>query len=107
MAAKKSPAQAVPAQAVADSAGFYCYIGPGVGGAIRHGEIFRGGRAEALKATASAVEKLPPVKTLLVPGEGLAAALERVSQPGNALRAAYDKIIELAKEPAKGGNGNA
>lgn len=80
---------------------FWCYIGPSVGGIISHGDIFPGGREDALQAAGAAIEQLPPVKTLLVSGERLAAAIGKVQEPGNALHAAWEQVRELARQRAK------
>ena len=58
------------------AAGFYCYIGPNLTGLINHGAIFKGTRADALKAAADAL----PVARL------------KVKQPGNALYTNYRRI---------------
>lgn len=82
-------------------AGFWCYIGPSVGGVIDHGAVFPGTREAALKAAGKAIGQLPPVKTLLVPGERLAAAVGKLKEPGSALHAASVQVKELARELAK------
>lgn len=74
------------------AAGFYCYIGPSIAGVIRNGAIFRGTRADALSAAASAIEKQPLVKTLIVSGDDLPEARLRVKKPGNALYTMYQRI---------------
>jgi len=83
------------------ASGFWCYIGPSVGGVIDHGAVFPGSREAALKAAGAAIEQLPPVKTLLVPGERLAAAVGKLKEPGSALHAASVQVKELARELAK------
>ncbi len=89
------------------ASGFWCYLGPSVGGVIGHGAVFPGSREAALKAVGPAIEKLPPVKTLLVPGERLAAAMRKVKEPGSALHAASAQVRQLAKERKKGAGMNA
>lgn len=74
------------------SAGFYCYIGPSIAGAIRNGAVFKGTRADALSAAAPAIEKQPLVKTLIVSGDDLPEARLRVKKPGNAMYAMYRRI---------------
>lgn len=82
--------------AAAGSAGFWCYIGPSVGGVIAHGAVFRGDREAVLKAAGPAIRQVPPVKLLLVPGERLAQARRQVKEPGSALYAAARQVRELA-----------
>ena len=74
------------------AAGFYCYIGPNLTGLIQHGAIFRGTRADALKAAADAIAKQPLVKNLIVSGDALPVARLKVKEPGNALYANYRRI---------------
>lgn len=76
----------------ANASDIYCYIGPSLRGLIKHGDIFRGSRAKALKAAAAAIEAQPLVKTLIVSGDALPAARLKVKTPGNALYANYNKI---------------
>lgn len=82
-------------------AGFWCYIGPSVGGVIDHGAVFPGSREDALKAAGDAIRQIPPVKALLAPGERLAAAMEKVRKPGNALSAAREQVMDLARKRTK------
>ena len=72
--------------------GFYCYIGPNLTGLIQHGAIFKGTRADALKAAADAIAKQPLVKNLIVSGDALPVARLKVKEPGNALYANYRRI---------------
>lgn len=87
-------AAATPAAKKPDgcAAGFYCYIGPSIAGAIRNGAIFKGTRADALSAAAAAIEKQPLVKTLIISGDDLPEARLQVKKPGNALNAMYRRI---------------
>ena len=75
------------------AAGFYCYIGPGLPGLLRHGAVFPGTRADALRSAAAAIEKQPLVKTLIVSGEDLPAARLEAKQPGSAL---YENCRRIA-----------
>lgn len=102
-AAANTPAKApgkeaaAPARTVKKSdgaaAGFYCYIGPGLPGLLRHGAVFPGTRADALRAAAGAIEKQPLVKTLIVSGDDLPAARLEAKQPGSAL---YENCRRIA-----------
>lgn len=74
------------------AAGFYCYIGPNLTGLIQHGAIFKGTRADALKAAADAIAKQPLVKNLIVSGDALPVARLKIKEPGNALYANYRRI---------------
>jgi len=70
----------------------YCYIGPNIRGYLHSGQVFRGERADILKAYAPLVEKHPLVKNLLVPGESLAVARRKVQEPGTAHHANCQKL---------------
>lgn len=74
------------------ASGFYFYIGPNLKGLLQTGTLFRGTRAEALKAAAAAIEKHPAVKTLIVSGDALPELRRKVRTPGNALYASYQKL---------------
>lgn len=74
------------------AAGFYCYIGPNLTGLINHGAIFKGTRADALKAAADAIANQPLVKSLIVSGDALPVARLKVKQPGNARYANYRRV---------------
>jgi len=78
------------------SAGFYCYIGPGITGLIRHGAIYRGTRKEALAAASAAIEKNPLIKTLIVSGDRLPETRLKVKTPGNALYQNYQRVAGKA-----------
>lgn len=91
MAKKEQPAAASKA-AEANSSGFYIYIGPNIKGLIQTGTIYRGDRANAHKMAASAIEKQPLVKTLIVAGDALPEARLKVKTPGNVLYVNYQKL---------------
>lgn len=76
--------------------GFFCYIGPSITGLIQHGAIYRGTRENALTAAATAIEKYPLVKTLIVSGDKLPEARLKVKKPGNALYQNYQRILGKA-----------
>lgn len=79
-----------------DAAGFFCYIGPGIPGLIKHGDICRGTRKKALATWDEAIKKYPLIKTLIVSGEKLPEARLKVKQPGNALHKNYQRILGKA-----------
>ena len=93
-ASAEKPAAATKAEKKPDgcAAGFYCYIGPNLTGLIQHGAIFKGTRADALKAAADAIAKQPLVKNLIVSGDALPVARLKIKEPGNALYANYRRI---------------
>jgi hypothetical protein len=72
--------------------GFYIYIGPSIKGLIHSGKIFRGDRASALAAAGKAIQAQPEVKTLIVSGDYLPQARQKVKEPGNILYASYRKL---------------
>lgn len=74
------------------AAGFYCYIGPNLKKLIQTGTVYRGTREDALARAAEAIKAEPLVKTLIVSGDALPAALVRVKTPGNALYTSYRKL---------------
>lgn len=76
--------------------GIYCYIGPSIRGLIRNGDIYRGSRKDALKAAAAAIEKQPLVKTLIVSGDALSDAYQKVKTPGTALYSNYQRVAGKA-----------
>ena len=78
------------------AAGFFCYIGPSIGGLIRHGAIYRGTRRAALTAAAAAIEQYPLVKTLIVSGDKLPAARLKAKRPGSALYQNYQRLAGKA-----------
>lgn len=75
-----------------NKSGFYMYLGPNIKGLIQTGTIYRGDRAAAYARAASAIERHPLVKTLIVSGDALPAARLKVKTPGNALYANYQKL---------------
>ena len=91
-AAPKSKAKAVKPDA--ESAGFYCYIGPSIRGLIQSGTVYMGTREDALKAAAAAIERRPLIRTLIVPGETLAADRIKVKTPGSALFVNYRRVAQ-------------
>ena len=68
----------------------------GEGFFIQHGAIYRGTRENALTAAATAIEKYPLVKTLIVSGDKLPEARLKVKKPGNALYQNYQRILGKA-----------
>lgn len=68
------------------------YIGPNIRGVIHNGDMYRGTRAEAMEKAASAIEKYKLVKALIVAGDALDVALQRVKKPGNAFYVNYHKL---------------
>lgn len=93
-AAEKAEVASEAKRSGRNSEEFWCYIGPNLTELIQTGTIFRGTRADALKAAKDAIEKFPLVKTLIVSGEHLAQARLDVKKPGTALHKNYTKVAE-------------
>lgn len=74
-------------------AGFSCYIGPTIRGLIQNGTVYMGTREDALKAASAAIERRPLIRTLIVPGDTLAADRINVKKPGTALYRNYQRIL--------------
>ncbi len=74
------------------SAGFCCYIGPSIKGVIHTGFVFRGSRKDAFQAAAKAIEQYPAIKTLIVSGNDLPKALEKLRARGNVLSVAFQTL---------------
>ncbi len=68
-----------------DAAGIYVYIGPSVTGLIKHGTVYYGGRAAALRAAAPVIEKFPDAGNLIVSVRELPEARLEVKRPGTGL----------------------
>lgn len=77
----------------AESAGFFCYIGPTIRGLIQTGAVYVGTRENALKAASAAIERHPLIRTLIVPGETLAADRINIKKPGTALYVNYRRVL--------------
>lgn len=75
-----------------NNSGFYCYIGPSLKKLIQTGTVYRGTQEEALAKAAEAIEAQPLVKTLIVAGDNLPAARNKVKTPGNALYVSYQQL---------------
>lgn len=96
MALKKTEALEQPARAkneTAPQAGAFCvYIGPTIVGVIQSGTIYPGGRAQALRHAAAAIEEYPQVASLIVPDSTLPRDRVKVKTPGNLLYHTYQKL---------------
>lgn len=84
-ARERTAAKSVKKQKGAPSGGLVVYIGPTIPGLIYHGTVYRGGREEALKQAAPALEKCPLVGGLMVTGENLPRERLNAKKPGTAL----------------------
>lgn len=73
------------------------YIGPTIRSAIQRNAIFMGTREEAKRKLARAIEKYPPIASLLIPSEELAEARKMIIQPGNLLYENNRHLIGLLK----------
>ena len=89
------------------SAGFCVYIGPSVVGLAQSGTIMQGSKAQALAQMGRAIERCPRLKHLVIPGELLPEAREKVRTPGNALYEHYRKAVRELKITPPGRPGGA
>lgn len=91
------PARNTPENAVAKDAEICCYIGPSITGVIQTNTIYAGNVKEAQKGSELklAVKSCPGIMKLIVPGNQLADARQRVKTKGDPLYKAYR---ELAKK---------
>ena len=78
--------------------GFYIYLGPTIRGLIQANEIYRGNREYALTKAQPAIQKYPLIKTLIIPGDYLPAARQKLKTSGNALHANYTRLVEQVKD---------
>ncbi len=98
VSADSAPVKKNKAKAGGPPSGFYIYIGPNIRGLIQNGNIYRGTRASVLAALQTAIEKYPLIKTLVIPGDSLPAAHQKVKTSGNALHANYVKLAGQVKD---------
>lgn len=78
--------------------GFYIYLGPTIRGLIQANEIYRGNREYALTKAQPAIQKYPLIKTLIITGDYLPAARQKLKTSGNALHANYTRLVEQVKD---------
>lgn len=79
---------------VSPRAGFACYVGPSIVGAVQKNQIFPGTVDDAKEALAAVIKKKPVIARLIVDGADLAEALGAVRQSGTLLH-------DLAKKAGK------
>ena len=75
----------------------WVYIGPTIRSHIQRNTILTGTREEVLKKLAVAIEKYPPIASLLVSSEELAEARKMIKQPGNRLYEVYRRFLNGLK----------
>lgn len=76
-----------------ESGGIYVYIGPTIRGVVQNGSIFSGSRESVEEKLASAIEKYPKIKRLIIKDTDLAEAREKIQTSGNGLSVAYNALI--------------
>lgn len=73
--------------------GFCVYLGPTIKGVIQNGTVYRGTKEQVVKNLKLAIEKVPLISSLIVPGEKLPETRIKVKTPGNILYVNYKKIL--------------
>ena len=68
-----------------DAPRFCVYLGPSIRGAIQYGTVIQGTHKEAVELHAQLIERFPPVRNLIIPGEMLSEARVKIKTSGNAL----------------------
>lgn len=80
------------------------YVGPTLPkGQLKANVVFVGTRSAIEAELAEALEKFPPIKSLLVPVENLASAKNKINTSGNALHEQYTRVVSLIEESLKEG----
>lgn len=77
------------------SASFFMYLGPTIQGVIQSASIFASADDKQL---ATAIEKFPRVKALLISGETIAEDRINVTKPGTRLYAEYHRLVNELKK---------
>lgn len=75
------------------SAGFACYVGPTILGVIQQNKIMPGTVEEFRDFYASAIERFPAIRHLIVDGNDLADARNQINTPGNLLYVKYRQVL--------------
>lgn len=78
--------------ATVEGAGFCCYIGPSIIGAVQQNQIFEGSVEDAKKHLAAVITKRPAIARLIVDGSELASARALINTPGNRLYEASRQV---------------
>lgn len=80
--------------------GICCYIGPTIIGVIQQSTIYAGDLKSVLASAPVklALSKVPEIKPLIVTGEELAAARQKIKIKGEPLYQAYRALIHRNKE---------
>lgn len=71
----------------------FVYLGPSIRGVIQSGTIYSGTREEVENALASAIERYPKVKALVVKDTEIADAKRKIKAGGNAISMAYKSLL--------------
>lgn len=71
------------------------YIGPNIIGLLQSGKVYFGDRQTVLSHpdVARAVDRMPLIKTMIVPGKTLGEDLQKLKQPGTAMYMNYRRIL--------------
>ena len=92
----KEPEKVIPQkEAPKQEASFYVYLGPSIQGVIQKGTVYSAAEVEQL--TASAIERFPRIKALIVSGDTLSEDRINVTKPGTRLYAEYKKLVSELK----------
>ncbi len=78
-------------EAAKKAASFFVYLGPNIQGVIQKGTIYSAGEVE--KLTASAIERFPRIKALIVSDETIVEDRINVTKPGTRLYNEYKKLV--------------
>lgn len=78
-------------EAAKKAASFFVYLGPNIQGVIQKGTIYPA--ADVGKLTASAIERFPRIKALIVSDETLVEDRINVTKPGTRLYHEYKKLV--------------
>ena len=79
--------------------GFCAYLGPSIRGVVQNGTIYEGTLQSVLQFLAPAIEKYPRIGKLIVSGDDLPVAREKIKTKGNYL---YEENRRFVAELQKG-----
>lgn len=94
-AVQAAMAEADTASVTETKRGLVIYIGPTIPGAVAQNTVFNNGITAAL---AEEAEKLPAIKSLIVPVEKLAAAQKEIKINNSALTVCYRMVEDYIKK---------
>lgn len=79
--------------------GFCAYLGPSIRGVVQNGTIYEGTRETVLSFLSDQIEKYPRIAKLIIPGDELPEAREKIKSKGNYL---YEENRRFVAELQKG-----